>query len=133
MSLFSASDSVSHHLPTFAREVFDVTGAGDTVIATIALARAGGATMEESAVIANHAAGHCGWKSGNRNSEPVGTAVRFRIPQCAFCRLVRQTPLRWRRNTRPSISRSAARDAATRRRRRPAQRAAESGLSLFLF
>jgi rfaE bifunctional protein kinase chain/domain len=55
MSLFSATGS--HHLPTFAREVFDVTGAGDTVIATLALARAGGATMEESAVLANHAAG----------------------------------------------------------------------------
>jgi D-glycero-beta-D-manno-heptose-7-phosphate kinase len=55
MSLFNGSGS--HHLPTFAREVFDVTGAGDTVIATLALARAGGATMEESAVLANHAAG----------------------------------------------------------------------------
>lgn len=55
MSLFNGSGS--HHLPTFAREVFDVTGAGDTVIATIALAHAGGATMEESAILANHAAG----------------------------------------------------------------------------
>ena len=58
MSLFSASGrNGPHHLPTFAREVFDVTGAGDTVIATLALARAAGATMEEAAVIANHAAG----------------------------------------------------------------------------
>jgi D-beta-D-heptose 7-phosphate kinase/D-beta-D-heptose 1-phosphate adenosyltransferase len=55
MSLFHKTGS--HHLPTFAREVFDVTGAGDTVIATLALARAAGATMEESAVLANHAAG----------------------------------------------------------------------------
>jgi rfaE bifunctional protein kinase chain/domain len=55
MSLFK--EATSHHLPTFAREVFDVTGAGDTVIATLALARAGGATMEEAAVLANHAAG----------------------------------------------------------------------------
>jgi D-beta-D-heptose 7-phosphate kinase/D-beta-D-heptose 1-phosphate adenosyltransferase len=55
MSLFN--ETGSHHLPTFAREVFDVTGAGDTVIAALALARAGGATMEESAVLANHAAG----------------------------------------------------------------------------
>ena len=55
MSLFNSSGS--HHLPTFAREVFDVTGAGDTVIATLALAHAGGATMEEAAVLANHAAG----------------------------------------------------------------------------
>ncbi len=58
MSLFSAASlGRSQHLPTFAREVFDVTGAGDTVIATLALAGAGGATMEESAVLANHAAG----------------------------------------------------------------------------
>lgn len=55
MSLFSGKSS--HHLPTFAREVFDVTGAGDTVIAALALARAGGATMEEAATLANHAAG----------------------------------------------------------------------------
>ena len=55
MSLFSGDGS--HHLPTFAREVFDVTGAGDTVIATLALAHAAGATIEEAAVLANHAAG----------------------------------------------------------------------------
>src|SRR5262245_57997609 len=58
MSLFSAAGRVkARHLPTFAREVFDVTGAGDTVIATLALAQAAGASMEESAILANHAAG----------------------------------------------------------------------------
>lgn len=45
------------HIPTVAREVYDVTGAGDTVIATLALALAGGASLEEAAVLANHAAG----------------------------------------------------------------------------
>ena len=55
MSLFSREGS--HHLPTFAREVFDVSGAGDTVIGTLALAIAAGATMEEAAILANHAAG----------------------------------------------------------------------------
>jgi D-beta-D-heptose 7-phosphate kinase/D-beta-D-heptose 1-phosphate adenosyltransferase len=55
MSLFGRDGS--HHLPTFAREVFDVTGAGDTVIATLAVAGAAGAVMEEAAVLANHAAG----------------------------------------------------------------------------
>ncbi len=44
-------------IPTVAREVFDVTGAGDTVVATLALALASGATMEEGAVLANQAAG----------------------------------------------------------------------------
>ena len=57
MSLFSADGTGSHHLPTVAREVFDVTGAGDTVIGTLALARAGGASMQEAAILANHAAG----------------------------------------------------------------------------
>lgn len=45
------------YVETVAREVYDVTGAGDTVIATLAASLAAGATMLESAVIANHAAG----------------------------------------------------------------------------
>jgi D-beta-D-heptose 7-phosphate kinase/D-beta-D-heptose 1-phosphate adenosyltransferase len=45
------------HLPAVAREVADVTGAGDTVIATIALALAAGASLPEAAGLANHAAG----------------------------------------------------------------------------
>ncbi len=55
MSLFEKK-SVKH-IPTFAKHVYDVTGAGDTVIATFTLAYASGATMEQSAIIANHAAG----------------------------------------------------------------------------
>jgi D-beta-D-heptose 7-phosphate kinase/D-beta-D-heptose 1-phosphate adenosyltransferase len=55
MSLFE-KNKVSH-IPTVARNVYDVTGAGDTVIATFTLAYAAGASMEEAAVIANHAAG----------------------------------------------------------------------------
>jgi len=42
---------------TAAREVYDVTGAGDTVIATLAAALVGGASMTEAAILANHAAG----------------------------------------------------------------------------
>jgi len=45
------------HIPTVAREVYDVTGAGDTVVATLALALASGASLKEAAVLANHAAG----------------------------------------------------------------------------
>ena len=45
------------HVPTAAREVFDVTGAGDTVIATMSLAVAAGASLAEAAVLANLAAG----------------------------------------------------------------------------
>lgn len=45
------------HVPTRAREVFDVSGAGDTVIATCVLALAAGATAEEAAELSNYAAG----------------------------------------------------------------------------
>ncbi|MBM3957519.1 MAG: D-glycero-beta-D-manno-heptose-7-phosphate kinase [Gemmatimonadetes bacterium] len=45
------------HFPSVAQEVADVTGAGDTVIATLALAMAAGASMTEAAALANQAAG----------------------------------------------------------------------------
>jgi D-glycero-beta-D-manno-heptose-7-phosphate kinase len=45
------------HIPTVAVKVFDVTGAGDTVIATFTLAHAAGASLRDSAIISNHAAG----------------------------------------------------------------------------
>ena len=45
------------HIPTIAHEVFDVSGAGDTVIATFTLAIAAGASPVEAAVLSNHAAG----------------------------------------------------------------------------
>jgi D-beta-D-heptose 7-phosphate kinase/D-beta-D-heptose 1-phosphate adenosyltransferase len=45
------------HVETAAREVYDVTGAGDTVIAMLAAALAAGASMTEAAVLANQAAG----------------------------------------------------------------------------
>ncbi|MEX2283144.1 MAG: D-glycero-beta-D-manno-heptose-7-phosphate kinase [Gemmatimonadota bacterium] len=44
-------------VPTVARSVYDVSGAGDTVIAAVAVALAAGATVAEAAVLANHAAG----------------------------------------------------------------------------
>ena len=49
--------TVEGSIRAVAREVSDVTGAGDTVVATLALALAAGATMEEAAVLANFAAG----------------------------------------------------------------------------
>jgi rfaE bifunctional protein kinase chain/domain len=45
------------HIPTVAQEVFDVSGAGDTVIASFTLAIAAGASPVEAAVFSNHAAG----------------------------------------------------------------------------
>jgi rfaE bifunctional protein kinase chain/domain len=55
MCLFDGSRE--SHLPAVAREVADVTGAGDTVIATLALSLAAGATLHQAASLANHAAG----------------------------------------------------------------------------
>ena len=56
MALFERDGSVSL-IPTVAREVYDVTGAGDTVIATFILALAAGARMADAAAISNFAAG----------------------------------------------------------------------------
>lgn len=56
MSLFEANGDETH-IPTVARDVYDVTGAGDTVIAIMALSLASGATLKEAAILANQAAG----------------------------------------------------------------------------
>jgi D-beta-D-heptose 7-phosphate kinase/D-beta-D-heptose 1-phosphate adenosyltransferase len=56
MSLFSEGGEIVH-IPTIAREVFDVSGAGDTVLATLAVGIASGLSMAESAQLANVAAG----------------------------------------------------------------------------
>ena len=53
----NGASTVEERLPTAAREVSDVTGAGDTVIAVLALATAAGATLSEAARLANLAAG----------------------------------------------------------------------------
>jgi D-beta-D-heptose 7-phosphate kinase/D-beta-D-heptose 1-phosphate adenosyltransferase len=58
------------HVPTAAREVFDVTGAGDTVIATLGLALGAGARLPEAAVLANFAAGVAVGKLGTATVAP---------------------------------------------------------------
>jgi D-beta-D-heptose 7-phosphate kinase/D-beta-D-heptose 1-phosphate adenosyltransferase len=50
-------DASPVYVETTAREVYDVTGAGDTVIATLAAALSAGASLVEAASLANHAAG----------------------------------------------------------------------------
>lgn len=55
MTLFEGKEH--SHIPTVAREVFDVSGAGDTVIASLTLAVAAGASIRDAAILANHAAG----------------------------------------------------------------------------
>lgn len=70
MSLFKRGDSVQH-FPTTAREIFDVTGAGDTVLATCALALGAGATLEEATILANYAAGIVVGKVGTATVTPT--------------------------------------------------------------
>jgi D-glycero-beta-D-manno-heptose-7-phosphate kinase len=57
MALFEKNGHRYYRLPTVAQKVFDVTGAGDTVITVFSAAIAGGATPFEAAFLANHAAG----------------------------------------------------------------------------
>jgi D-beta-D-heptose 7-phosphate kinase/D-beta-D-heptose 1-phosphate adenosyltransferase len=57
MAVFNRNSDAHFCLPTVAREVFDVSGAGDTVVAALALARAAGADLESAARLANRAAG----------------------------------------------------------------------------
>ena len=56
MTLFERDGDV-HHIPTVAREVYDVTGAGDTVISTLSLGLAAGMDLKSAAIISNFAAG----------------------------------------------------------------------------
>jgi len=58
------------HIPTVAQEVFDVSGAGDTVIATFTLAIAAGASPMEAAILSNHAAGIVVGKVGTATTTP---------------------------------------------------------------
>lgn len=80
MSLFRPRQAV-RHFPTQARAIFDVTGAGDTVVAVCALALAAGANYEEVAVLANHAAGLVG--------DEVGTVA---VPIAKLNRVIKGLP-----------------------------------------
>jgi rfaE bifunctional protein kinase chain/domain len=55
--MWLSDDEIEGSVPAVAREVSDVTGAGDTVVATLALALAAGATKAEAAALAKQAAG----------------------------------------------------------------------------
>jgi len=72
MSLFTASES--HHEHTRAREVYDVSGAGDTVIAVLALMVATGASLHDAMRVANHAAGIVVGKLGTAVVHPAELA-----------------------------------------------------------
>jgi len=94
MALFKRGGGVQE-FPTVAREVYDVTGAGDTVLATCALALGAGGTLEEATVLANHAAGVVVGKIGTatlradelratlRGRRPTARAVGLRAADAA--------------------------------------------------
>ncbi len=69
MALFEDNRTVTH-IPTVAKEVFDVTGAGDTVISTLALGLATGLTILEAAILSNIAAGIVVGKLGTASVAP---------------------------------------------------------------
>jgi rfaE bifunctional protein kinase chain/domain len=58
------------HIPTFARSVFDVTGAGDTVIATLTMALTAGLSLDEACLLSNYAAGVVVGKIGCVSTSP---------------------------------------------------------------
>ena len=68
--LLCQRDQKPFHIPTVAREVFDVSGAGDTVIATFTSAIAASASPLEAAIISNHAAGIVVGKIGTATVTP---------------------------------------------------------------
>ncbi|MDD3641854.1 MAG: D-glycero-beta-D-manno-heptose-7-phosphate kinase [Candidatus Krumholzibacteria bacterium] len=78
MTLFEEG-RLSHHLPTRAREVYDVTGAGDTVISVLAAAVAAGAGLREAIELANAAAGIVIRELGTAAAKPEEMADAFGI------------------------------------------------------
>ncbi len=77
--LLCRRDVPPFHIPTVAREVFDVSGAGDTVIASFTLAIACGASPIEAAVISNHAAGVVVAKRGTAVVTPDELLATFPV------------------------------------------------------
>jgi D-beta-D-heptose 7-phosphate kinase/D-beta-D-heptose 1-phosphate adenosyltransferase len=66
------------HIPTLAQEVYDVSGAGDTVIATFTLAIVAGASPVQAAIFSNHAAGIVVGKVGTAVVTPAELRASFR-------------------------------------------------------
>jgi len=69
--LLCAGGKPGRHIPTAAREVYDVSGAGDTVIATLTAALAAGADINRAAALANLAAGVVVGKLGTATASPA--------------------------------------------------------------
>jgi rfaE bifunctional protein kinase chain/domain len=79
LSLLDPRGGGVRHIPTRAREVFDVTGAGDTVIAALGLAMAVGTDLAEATEIANHAAGIVVELEGTATASPQSLLGRLSV------------------------------------------------------
>jgi len=77
MTLFGGGRAATH-IPTVAREVFDVTGAGDTVVSVLALGLVAGLGMLEAAILANIAAGIVVGKLGTASTTPEELIARIK-------------------------------------------------------
>lgn len=77
--MWLSADATEAAIPAVAREVSDVTGAGDTVMATLALVLAAGGTLVEAAILANQAAGIVVGKFGAATVTPAELAAQFAI------------------------------------------------------
>ncbi|HWI40456.1 MAG TPA: bifunctional D-glycero-beta-D-manno-heptose-7-phosphate kinase/D-glycero-beta-D-manno-heptose 1-phosphate adenylyltransferase HldE [Verrucomicrobiae bacterium] len=86
MSLFIRGDAALH-LPTAAREVYDVTGAGDTVISVLACALAGGLPLPQAAALANVAAGVAVTKLGASTVSPQSILSALLPPDSAEAKI----------------------------------------------
>ena len=75
--LLCQRDQQPLHIPTVAQEVFDVSGAGDTVIASFTLAIVTGASPVEAAIFSNHAAGIVVGKAGTATVTPEELIANF--------------------------------------------------------
>jgi D-beta-D-heptose 7-phosphate kinase/D-beta-D-heptose 1-phosphate adenosyltransferase len=75
--MWLSSPDAEGSIPALTREVSDVTGAGDTVAATLALATAAGASVAEAAWLANHAAGIVVGKFGAATVAPEELRADF--------------------------------------------------------
>jgi len=79
MSLFERGGRYTY-LPTVAREVYDVTGAGDTVVSVVALALAAGADYPSACALANHAAGVVIREIGTSTCSPLDLIASLEGP-----------------------------------------------------
>jgi rfaE bifunctional protein kinase chain/domain len=79
MSLFRARRKTLH-IPSVAREVYDVTGAGDTVVSTLAVGLAAGLAIEDATRVANHAAGLVVRELGTATTTVPEIAASLAVP-----------------------------------------------------